>query len=97
VITTSFGTFTGGSLASQLDPTSLTLSIALTGVNGGAGLSVTPPPPALPPLLHLGELNAFTADGSVVITAEPIPEPAALSLLLLSGTLATAVLRRRRR
>jgi hypothetical protein len=82
VITTSFGQFTGGTLAGALDPGSLSLTIALTGINGLAGLAVTPPVPAGPPLLHEGTLNAFVADGSVVVAAAAIPEPTTVGLLV---------------
>jgi hypothetical protein len=81
MFTTSFGTVTGGSLASQIDPGTLTLSIAMAGVNGGAGLSVSPPVPAIPPPVFESILNEFTADAAIIVAADPVPEPAVIALL----------------
>lgn len=96
LITTTFGAFTGGSLAGYLDPNSLALSISLADINGGAGLSVTPGLPFPPPtIFDGGELNAFMADASIIISADPIPEPSSIALLLTSGAIAAIGGRRR--
>jgi hypothetical protein len=92
LITTTFGQFTGGTLVGYFDPDTLALSIALGSINGGAGLAVSP----LDGFPAISVLNAFTADASIIIAANPVPEPAAI-LLLVSGILATAIARRRRR
>ena len=87
LFTTSFGTVTGGTLAPLLDPTSLTLSMSLNDVNGGAGFSLSGPVAAR-------VLAGFDADATLSIGAE-VPEPAATMLIILSAvTLATASSRR---
>ena len=97
VITTTFGQFTGGPLAQYLDPNSLSLSISLADVNNGAGLSVTPPPPFPAPQFYLnGVLNAFQADATVIIAADPIPEPATIALLLMCATIGHFAARRKK-
>jgi hypothetical protein len=86
LFTTSFGTVTGGTLAPSIVPGSLTLSMNLTDVNGGAGFSLSlPGPPALAP---------FTADASVNLGGE-VPEPAALAILLVGAALLSFGSRRR--
>jgi hypothetical protein len=99
LFTTSFATVTGGTLAPYIDPNSLSLSIALAGINGGAGLSVVPlPPPPPPPVgFSLGILDAFTADASVEIAGEFVPEPSSSALALLAGMCGAASARRKRR
>jgi hypothetical protein len=89
LFTTSFATVTGGSLASQIDPGTLTLSMNLSSISNGAGLSVT---------THGGfggsvyyTLDAFQADASASIAAEQVPEPAAIGLLLIGTLLAGAL------
>jgi hypothetical protein len=86
LFTTTFGNFTGGSLFSQLDASSLTLSMNFTDVNGGSGLSVVS-----------NVLQPFQADSAVNISAEPFvaPEPSSLAIIGATGVLALA--RRRRR
>jgi hypothetical protein len=95
VITTSFGQFTGGTLAGYLDPNTLALSISLANINGGAGLSVSPPPPPQSVIYDAGELNAFDADATIIISADPIPEPATVAMLLAGGLLSGFAIRRR--
>jgi hypothetical protein len=87
LFTTTLGTATGGTLLPLIAPGSVSLSLNMTNVNGGAGLSVG----AVAPLL-----NPFSADASVNIAANPIPEPAALVLVLLSSGAAAAMFARRR-
>ena len=85
---TTFASFTGGSLASLLDPASAGLSLALASImSQGAlpGLRVGPN----------GELTPFTADGSGLLEgAAAVPEPMTLSLLLVAMGGAAAVRRR---
>jgi hypothetical protein len=69
LISLEFGTFDGGSLQNQLDPTSAAVSLSFTGINGGAGLSVSQMPLTL---------NNFSADATGLIAAS-VPEPASLS------------------
>jgi hypothetical protein len=98
LITTTFGAFTGGTLAQYLNPNSLALSISLADINGGAGLSVSPAPPFPPPgMFDDGELGAFTADASMIISGDAVPEPASIALLLTSGVIAVIAARRRNR
>ncbi len=72
IFTTSLSSPTGGSLASLIVPGSLSLSISLTNVNGGAGLAVSD-----------GVLQPFIGDASVLIAGNQInaPEPTAFALL----------------
>ncbi len=81
LFTTSFATVTGGSLAPLLAPGSLSLSMSLTDVNGGAGLSVTGGAQS--------GLSPFNGDATLNVAAEQrvIPEPAGLLLagLALGG------------
>ncbi|MEX0611598.1 MAG: hypothetical protein WD738_23080 [Pirellulales bacterium] len=99
LFTTSFSLVTGGTLAPYIDPGSLTLSMSLSDINGGAGLSVTPSPP-IPPLpppgIAFGILDPFVADATVSIAGE-IPEPFTSTLLLLCGATAALAGRSRRR
>lgn len=87
LFTTSFATITGGVLQGYIKPGSLTLSMSLTDINGGAGFSVGG---AAAPTL-----NAFTADATLNIAGERIPEPLAASLLLIGLAVAGVVGRRR--
>jgi PEP-CTERM motif len=87
LFTTSLGTVTGGTLAPLIAPGTVSLSINMTNVNGGLGFGVGGG--AAPILLP------FTADASVNIAANPVPEPAALVLVLV-GSGAAAVFARRR-
>jgi len=88
LFTTSVSTVTGGWLQPFILPNSLSLSMNLSSINGGAGLSVIGGPAPV--------LNAFQADAFVNISGDPdptggdIPEPASLLLLLtaLSGVFA---------
>jgi hypothetical protein len=88
-----FGEITGGTLAVGLDPDSLRVRMKLPTVTNG--FSVTPLPQAPPPPTHYADLNAFSAMTlSIEILAEPIPEPAAVALLLIAGSF-KALARRR--
>jgi hypothetical protein len=88
---TTFGSVTGGTLAPFIVNNSLSLSINLTNVNGGAGLTVG----------QGGEiLNGFTADSVVNVGGNPtdlgggLPEPG--TLILAASALFTGVAVRRR-
>jgi hypothetical protein len=87
LFTSSLTTVTGGTLAPLIAPGSVSLSLNLTNVNGGAGFSVAGGGPSL---------NPFLADGSISIAAEPVPEPSSFALLAL-GTLALIAAKRRRK
>jgi hypothetical protein len=69
-----------GSLAPLIEQGTLSLSLSLTNVNGGAGLAVVN-----------GILQPFVADASVIIAA--VPEPSTLALLAL-GSLGLLVRRK---
>jgi hypothetical protein len=90
VFTTNVATVTGGSLAPFIVPGSLGLSMNLSNVNGGAGLSVGPGP----------VLNAFQADSAISISGDPtplggnLPEPG--TLVLATSALAAGAWMRRR-
>ena len=81
LFTTSFGLVTGGLLAPFIEKDTLTMSMGFSDVNGGAGFSVAGVAPLLSP---------FTADATLSIAAEPIPEPAT-SLLVFAGAMAILV------
>jgi hypothetical protein len=85
VFSTALGTITGGTLASLIAPGTMSLSMDMTQVNGGAGFSVGAAAPIL---------NPFQADASVLVAANPVPEPAGAALLLI-GAGVTALRRRR--
>jgi hypothetical protein len=89
LFTTSLTTVTGGSLQAYIAPGSVSLSLNMTNVNGGAGLSVAGGGPAL---------NPFLADAADNIAAEfsGVPEPATMSLVGLASA-GAIVFRRRRR
>jgi hypothetical protein len=76
LFTTNLGTVTGGTLASLIQPGTLSLALNLTNVNGGSGLAVSG-----------GALLPFVADSSVNISADQIivPEPSTLALLTLGA------------
>ncbi len=75
-LTTEFGAFTGGSLMGALgDHKHTTLSISLSDVNNGEGMSLT----------DSDQLANFTADATANIGANAVPEPAAIGLLLIGA------------
>jgi hypothetical protein len=84
VFTTTLGSFTGGTLAPSLVPGSFGMSMQLIQVNGGSGFGVGPGPVLLP----------FSADGSLNLIGEAIPEPSSLILVAIATV---AMLRARRR
>jgi hypothetical protein len=93
------GVVVGGSLAPLLVADTVSFSIALGDINGGAGLGITPigPPiivPPLPPLIP-ATIDPFTADADKLIGADVIPEPATAMLLVLGGLSAVTMIRRR--
>ena len=95
LFTTSFGTFTDGTLKDYLAPDTLVLSMHVTAVQtvgGGVGFSansVTGSPP-----IQVGNLNPFTGDAAISI--EGVPEPAAAALMLAGGMLLAVSSQRRR-
>jgi hypothetical protein len=99
LFTTTFALVTGGTLAPYIDPTSLSLSMSLSDVNGGAGFVVFPPPAVPPPPLSAAELGPFTADASLNIAGEfsGIPEPASIALSLVGLAMSLLAVRRTRR
>lgn len=82
LFTTTFASVTGGSLAPQIDSDTITLAMGLSSISSGAGFTVNTGGAA--PLL-----NPFTADATLSIAAEPIPEPVT-GLLLIVGSLMLA-------
>jgi hypothetical protein len=89
VFSTTFGTPTGGSLAPLITPGTISMSISMTEINGGGGLSITPVGPGV------GILDPFIADATKLIAAEQIPEPTTAGLLLIGLFGAFAAQRRR--
>jgi hypothetical protein len=88
LFTTTLGAVTGGSLLPLLAPGTVTLSMNLSNVSGGAGF-------ALPP--GGGTIAPFLADASVNIGADPIPEPASAVLWVFGLFAAAGVAKRARR
>jgi hypothetical protein len=76
LFTTTLGAATGGSLLPFIAPGTVSLSMNMTNVNGGAGFSVS----------GIGnlQLNQFLADASINIAAEFIPEPTTMTLVGLA-------------
>jgi len=68
------GNFTGGTLAPLLTPNSFSISLAMTDVNGGAGLGQSG-----------GDLLDFTAGATANISALQVPEPTSMVLCGLSA------------
>jgi hypothetical protein len=89
LFTTSVSSVTGGQLASLILPNSLSLSMSFTDVNGGAGFSLGG---GAAPVL-----SPFTADATLNISAEPIPEPTVAVLMTIGSLLASVAMPRRRR
>lgn len=85
------GTIVGGSLQPLIIDSSISFSVSMTNINGGAGLSITP---LVPPEAGTGTLNAFVADATKVIAGDRIPEPASAALVAF-GLLIAPALRRR--
>jgi hypothetical protein len=88
LFTTTLTSATGGTLASQLAPGSVSISMNLTNVDGGLGFFVPGPG---------GIIGPFQADAAVNIAANQIPEPATLTLLGLISAAVVACGRRRHR
>jgi hypothetical protein len=88
LFTTSFANVTGGTLGGLILPNTLTVSMGLSDINDGAGFSVGGAAAQV--------LNAFRADASLTIAAEPIPEPIALLLIAVASTGLTMLTSRRR-
>lgn len=86
LFTTTLGSVSGGSLAGMIAPNSISLSMSMTDINGGAGFSVTN-----------NDLDSFTTDVTLNIAADQreIPEPASVVLAMVGGLLVTLVIRRR--
>lgn len=76
LFTTSFNHVTGGTLADNILPGSLTLKMNIAGINGGAGLSA---PGSI--------LSPFTANALLTITGE-VPEPGTYLLLAVGVAIA---------
>jgi hypothetical protein len=88
---TTLGSVTGGTLATLIDPNSISLSIGMTDIDGGSGFSITTTPGG-------NVLDPFAADVTESIAADQqaIPEPAAAMLILLGGVLMMTRVRRGR-
>jgi hypothetical protein len=93
------GIVVGGTLAPYLDATSISFSIALTGINDPAGMTITPVglPIIMPGLtIQPATVNAFTADADKLVAADVIiPEPGTVLLLGLGGLACVSMIRRR--
>jgi hypothetical protein len=89
LFTTTFASVTGGSLASQIDSDTITLSMSLSAISGGTGFGVTMG--AGPPVL-----NSFTADATLSMAAEQIPEPVAATLMIVGALWLAGQTHRRR-
>jgi hypothetical protein len=78
--TTTLQSATGGTLAPLLAPGSVSLSIEMTNVNSGpqTGMRIVSSVP------NGVAISSFTANATVNISADPVPEPASV-LLLLAG------------
>jgi hypothetical protein len=91
VFSTGVASVTGGVLSDQIETNSLGLSMTLSNVNGGTGLSLS---------LIDGSLNGFLADTVVSILGDPstpgggLPEPGTLVLATLALFSASVVRRR---
>jgi len=94
VITTTLGTPVDGSLAPQILPGTVSVSIALSSIKSGAATGFTVTPLGV----GTGTLDAFEADATKTIAADQhlVPEPASVMLLLLGTITASSCLRRRR-
>jgi len=88
LFTTSFAEVTGGTLESLIAANSLSLSMSLTDINSGAGFSLGAAAPLLSP---------FTADVTLNIAGNVIPEPASALLVVVAGVSVVFSLRRRYR
>lgn len=92
-----FGNITGGSMAAELDSSSLRVKVKLPIVSGG--FSVSPSPSSPPPPTHSAALDEFMAITTTIeIQAEPsvVPEPISVGMLLI-GAGALVALRRAQR
>ncbi|HEY4233795.1 MAG TPA: hypothetical protein VGM76_10235 [Lacipirellulaceae bacterium] len=88
LFTSNFASITGGSLAGQLNPSTLTLAMSLGNIGNGAGFVISG-----------GVLQSFVADATLTMTGtRAVPEPSS-ALLVLVGSLifafATQQLKRR--
>jgi hypothetical protein len=87
LFTTSFALVTGGSLAPQIEPNSVSLSLSLTNVNGGAAFALTGSGGNL--------LAPFSADVTANIAAnQSIPEPTTALLALMGFGLVVSLRKR---
>jgi hypothetical protein len=86
LFTTSFNVITGGTLADEIDPSSLTLKMNIGDIDGGAGLSA---PGSV--------LSPFTANALLTITGELVPEPGTYLLLSVGMAIASTWMRSQRR
>jgi hypothetical protein len=90
VFTAGIATVTGGTLAPLIEPDTLTLSISMVDINGGAGVSVVG-------FGAVPVLEPFTADATLLFDAEERRAPEPGSALLLGAALVGAVRLRRGR